>query len=110
MVIATAGVDIIDIRQSNLNTSLAKEIWKGLEVKKGAQRSLPTLILYNTEGLRLFEEITYLDEYYLTNAEIDVLTTHAASIVGRVPANAQLVELGSGLVYPTLNGLIVTYT
>ncbi|WEW57397.1 hypothetical protein PRK78_002864 [Emydomyces testavorans] len=96
MVLAMAGVDIIDIRRNNFNNSLAKEILRGLDVKKGAQRSLPTLLLYNAEGLRLFEEITFLEEYYPTNAEIEVLKTHATNIVERVPENAQLVELGSG--------------
>ncbi|EEP75506.1 conserved hypothetical protein [Uncinocarpus reesii 1704] len=96
MVLPMAGVDIIDIRRSNFNHSLAKEVLDGLRAKDGSQRSLPTLLLYDTEGLRLFEEITYLDEYYLTNAEIEVLTSHAAGIVERVPENAQLVELGSG--------------
>ncbi|KKA16396.1 N-methyltransferase [Rasamsonia emersonii CBS 393.64] len=58
--------------------------------------SLPTVLLYDTRGLRLFEEITYLDEYYLTNAEIEVLTAHARTIAERMPDNAQLIELGSG--------------
>ncbi len=28
-------------------------------------------------GLKIFEEITFLDEYYLTNAEIQALERHA---------------------------------
>ncbi|RAL14979.1 DUF323 domain protein [Aspergillus homomorphus CBS 101889] len=54
------------------------------------------MLLYNDQGLKLFEEITYLDEYYLTNAEIEVLRTHAQRIVARIPDNSQLLELGSG--------------
>lgn len=46
--------------------------------------------------MKLFEDITYLDEYYLTNAEIETLETHAGEIVARFPNNARLVELGSG--------------
>ncbi|KAL2011147.1 hypothetical protein VTN00DRAFT_3865 [Thermoascus crustaceus] len=89
-------VKIIDIRQNDLKFSLAKDIYSGLDPRDGKARSLPTVLLYDTEGLRLFEEITYLDEYYLTNAEIEVLNTHAKSIVERMPDDAQLVELGSG--------------
>jgi len=48
------------------------------------------------KGLRLFEEITYLGEYYLTNAEIQTLKSHASEIIARVPEGARLVELGSG--------------
>lgn len=94
----TGNTEIVDIRGSNLDNSLAREIYRGLDAARGAEKSLPTLLLYNTEGLRLFEEITYLDEYYLTGAEIEVLETHAARIVKQVPENAQLVELGSGFV------------
>jgi len=50
------------------------------------------------KGLKLFEEITYLDEYYLTNAEIDALTRHANALVEHIPAGARIVELGSGCV------------
>lgn len=47
-------------------------------------------------GLKIFEEITYLDEYYLTNAEIEVLKTYADEIAARIPKGSRLVELGSG--------------
>jgi len=50
------------------------------------------------KGLKLFEDITYLDEYYLTNAEIDALTRHANAIIEHIPAGARLIELGSGCV------------
>lgn len=48
------------------------------------------------KGLKLFEDITYLDEYYLTNAEIDSLNKHADAIAEHIPAGARVVELGSG--------------
>jgi uncharacterized SAM-dependent methyltransferase len=44
----------------------------------------------------LFEDITYLDEYYLTNAEIEALKLHAGEIVARIPEGSRLLELGSG--------------
>jgi L-histidine Nalpha-methyltransferase / hercynylcysteine S-oxide synthase len=47
-------------------------------------------------GLKLFEEITYLDEYYLTNAEIEALESHAREIAQRLSEGSRLVELGSG--------------
>lgn len=49
------------------------------------------------------EQITYLDEYYLTNAEIDVLERSADSIANAIPSGSMVVELGSGLV--TVSGL-----
>lgn len=98
-------IDIIDIRQEELELSLGKEIVRGLNPQDGRPRSLPTILLYDTEGLKLFEQITYLEDYYLTNAEIEVLLTHARSIVERIPDNAQLIELGSGCVILETYGL-----
>jgi uncharacterized SAM-dependent methyltransferase len=91
-------VDIVDIHQDNINFSLADYLSNSLNPADGKPPSFPTLLLYDTKGLKLFEKVTYLDEYYLTNAEIEVLTTHAKRIVERIPENAQLVELGSGCV------------
>lgn len=96
--LSSGQVDIIDIHQKDFDNSLAKDIFDGINWREEGERTMPTLLLYDSEGLRLFEEITYLDEYYLTNAEIEVLTTHAKTIVERIPENSQLVELGSGCV------------
>lgn len=41
-------------------------------------------------------QITYLEEYYLTNDEIKVLTNSAASIAQQIPKGAMVIELGSG--------------
>lgn len=51
------------------------------------------------QGLKLFEQITYLEEYYLTDAEIDVLKSSANSIVERIAEGTRLVEFGSGYAF-----------
>ncbi|RDW74477.1 DUF323 domain protein [Aspergillus mulundensis] len=97
MALSPKRVDIVDIRENDMQFSLVSEIEKGLNLSDGARRrSLPTMLLYDSEGLKLFEKITYLDEYYLTNAEIEVLETHSRRLVEKIPSNAQLLELGSG--------------
>ena len=55
-------------------------------------------------GLRLFERVTYLEEYYPTNAEIEVLKSCAESLVQRLPNDCRLIELGSGFVNPLPSG------
>ncbi|KAL5332431.1 C-type lectin protein [Aspergillus crustosus] len=90
------NVDIVDIREDDFHYSLVHEIQKGLNPPHGSPRSLPTMLLYDSEGLKLFEKITYLKEYYLTNAEIEILETHSRRLVEKIPSNAQLLELGSG--------------
>lgn len=92
------AVDIVDIRQNDVQFSLVNEIHAGIDPPAGTPPSMPTMLLYDAVGLKLFEDITFVEEYYLTNAEIEVLQTHARRIAERVPDNAQLLELGSGYV------------
>ncbi|KUJ16343.1 uncharacterized protein LY89DRAFT_586353 [Mollisia scopiformis] len=88
-------VDIIDIRHDAVQINLKEEIFRSLRPQTGPKQ-LPTLILYDERGLQLFEQITYLDEYYLTNAEIDVLKSSAHKIAEAIPAGSMVIELGSG--------------
>ena len=87
--------EIFEILSDKANINLTDQIRAGLYAEKGA-KTLPTLLLYNGAGLQLFEKITYLDEYYLTGAEIDVLNQHADRVAERIPDNAMVLELGSG--------------
>lgn len=41
-------------------------------------------------------QITYLDEYYLTNAEIEVLERNAEEMARNIQAESMVIELGSG--------------
>lgn len=41
---------------------------------------------YDEMGLQLFDEITHLDEYYLTNAERKILQHHADELANIVNA------------------------
>jgi L-histidine Nalpha-methyltransferase / hercynylcysteine S-oxide synthase len=87
---------IIDIRRDTEEHSILQDVKGGLRPDAGKEKTLPTLLLYDVDGLKLFEKITYLDEYYLTNAEIEVLETYADNIADRIKPNSIVVELGSG--------------
>jgi uncharacterized SAM-dependent methyltransferase len=87
---------IIDIRSDTAGFELKKLIKAGLNQQDGDEKTLPTLLLYDNKGLKLFEDITYLDEYYLTGQEIAVLENYADRMAERIPQNAILLELGSG--------------
>ncbi|KAJ3126601.1 hypothetical protein HK098_007356 [Nowakowskiella sp. JEL0407] len=111
-----ADVQIIDIRKtkfSNTEENLQSLIVHSLSTKNVAYedprfrnseksqtsllRSIPTLVLYDDRGLEVFDQITYIPEYYLTNAEIDVFENHADQMVSQyVKDNSVLVELGVG--------------
>ncbi|KAK8051383.1 hypothetical protein PG993_002768, partial [Apiospora rasikravindrae] len=88
-------VDIIDIRQASVEINLKEEIHKLFRPEEGP-RKLPTLLVYDEKGLQLFEQITYLEEYYLTNYEIQVLRRSAAAVAKSIPSGSMVVELGSG--------------
>lgn len=93
----TSRPDIIDIRSDAAGIELKQLVHDGLRAQDGTnEKTLPTLLLYDSKGLKLFEQITYLDEYYLTGEEIEVLGKHADNIAERIPNNALVVELGSG--------------
>jgi len=91
-----SDVSIIDIRRGGLDFSVLDEMRATFCLSKEQEKRIPTLLLYDEQGLKLFEEITYLDEYYLTNAEIEVLTIHADVMASHVSAGSLVVELGSG--------------
>jgi L-histidine N-alpha-methyltransferase len=56
---------------------------------------LPPKWFYDSTGSDLFSQITRLEEYYPTRAELAILREHAMDIAGRSAADT-LVELGSG--------------
>jgi len=89
-------VEIVDIREDREEHSILEDIKSGLRPEDGNLKTLPTLLLYDVEGLLLFEKITYLQEYYLTNAEIDLLEKYATSIADKIQPGSIVVELGSG--------------
>ncbi|UKZ72131.1 uncharacterized protein TrAtP1_013069 [Trichoderma atroviride] len=89
------ALDIIDIQNARVEINLKDEILSQMNPEQGP-RTLPTLLLYDEKGLQLFEDITYLDEYYLTNYEIELLKKSSAEIASKIPQGAMVVELGSG--------------
>ncbi|KAI9683607.1 MAG: hypothetical protein M1829_004911 [Trizodia sp. TS-e1964] len=90
------SADIIDIRRGALEHSILDEIFKKLQPIDGGEKGMPTLLLYDEAGLKLFEDITYLEEYYLTNDEIEVLQRHAGKIADGIQSGSMVIELGSG--------------
>lgn len=98
--------EILDIRRKQTSSSLRKELGEQLRGERSSEKQLPTILLYDERGLKLFEEITYLEEYYLTNAEIEALNIHADSIAKEIPHGAQIIELGSGYATASLRAYI----
>jgi L-histidine N-alpha-methyltransferase len=58
-------------------------------------KTLPSKLFYDAEGVRLFEAITRLPEYYVTRTERALLHQVATQIVSLAPRGATLVEYGA---------------
>ena len=108
---ANATVRIFDIRNCQNGADkpqhdLPNIIVRGLKAPFNA-KTLPTLLLYNERGLRLYDKITTdAPEYYLFGAEEEIFRRHASEIVqimqSRSLASSEstpaqvLLELGAG--------------
>jgi dimethylhistidine N-methyltransferase len=73
--------------------NLLREVQKGLE--QSPKRIHPKFF-YDARGSDLFEQITELPEYYLTQSEIEILRSHGKEIANRLGENLMVVEYGSG--------------
>jgi dimethylhistidine N-methyltransferase len=59
-------------------------------------KRIPPKYFYDSEGSRLFEDITQTKEYYPTRSEHEILRMQAGAMVQHFPTGAALVEFGSG--------------
>lgn len=112
-------IAIVDIRRREIALSIRDEMLASLQPCDGKGKQMPTLLLYDEIGLKLFEAITFLDDvssviqarsclsaqhlmltprmqYYPTNVELDILQTWATEMVKLIKPDSMIVELGSG--------------
>lgn len=66
------------------------------------KKEIPTILLYDEQGLKLFEKITHLPEYYLTSTESAILRDNATDLVAEIGAGSVVLELGSGNLQKTV--------
>ncbi|KAK4938800.1 hypothetical protein LTR10_020807 [Elasticomyces elasticus] len=86
-------IDIIEIKSD------ADEVVLGQETRNSLKSKSPSfhpLLLWDEQGLKYFEAITYAPEYYLTDCEIELLEKHSDEIAQALASDSVLVELGSG--------------
>jgi dimethylhistidine N-methyltransferase len=82
-----------DAADPSCDPDLAAHVLEGLA---RPQKALPSQFFYDARGSALFEQITTLDEYYLTRTEIDLLERHAGDMAALIGARASVIEFGSG--------------
>jgi L-histidine Nalpha-methyltransferase len=75
------------------SASFRDDVVHGLSLPR---KSVPPKYFYDATGAALFDRICDLPEYYLTRAELEILSARAEEIAGILGPGATLVELGSG--------------
>jgi dimethylhistidine N-methyltransferase len=69
------------------------EIIDGLSAE---QKTISPKYFYDERGSQLFDQITRLPEYYLTNTELGIMRDNIDEIASMVGKQASLIEFGSG--------------
>ncbi len=92
---------VIEIPKSNADEKKQAQRQFELDVLKGLShtpKSLPSKYFYDDRGSELFIEIMAQPEYYLTNAEAEILTSRAGDIVSEMgkATKFDIIELGAG--------------
>jgi dimethylhistidine N-methyltransferase len=75
------------------NEGIRRELLDGL---RKPEKSLPSKLFYDEQGSELFEQITKLDEYYLTRAESEIFADCIDGIKDHLGSDVILIEFGSG--------------
>jgi dimethylhistidine N-methyltransferase len=86
---------MLDLVESKLSQHEAfrADVLAGLSQQR---KTLPSRWLYDQRGSELFEEITRLDEYYLTRTETAILRNHADEMAALCGDGVVLLEYGAG--------------
>ena len=79
---ATASVD-----------QFRRDVLKGL---RSTPKRIPCKYFYDAWGSKLFEQICYLPEYYLTRAELEIMEGSAGEMSAWMGPQIRLIEFGSG--------------
>jgi dimethylhistidine N-methyltransferase len=69
------------------------EILSGLQQP---QKTIPSKYFYDERGSLLFDQITHVEEYYLTRAEREIMRQHIDEITDVIGNNSVIIEPGSG--------------
>lgn len=95
--------EIVHLHTDALESAISQQIVDGL-MRPAGEKYMPTMLLYDERGLRLYDDITTeASEYYLFGAEEEILKNKADEIVRamhhgdrEVSTDEVVLELGAG--------------
>jgi dimethylhistidine N-methyltransferase len=85
------GVSVLDLEPAS--SDFLAEAIAGLSA---SPRTLPCKFFYDDRGSELFQEISELPEYYVTRAEMQILTQCRTEIAAQLGPGIELIGLGTG--------------
>lgn len=89
---ASQAVQLYSIRQSGL-LDLKECTINGL---RDSPKSIPSLLLWDNQGLRNFDAWTNAPAYYPKRCEWEILTNYGHDIASQFPGSSVVIELGCG--------------
>ncbi len=87
----TDRLELLDMQPEEI--SFEREVLKGLTA---TPKRIPPKFFYDADGSKLFEQITQLEEYYLTRTELSIIRERSSELSRAIGRNALLVEFGGG--------------
>ena len=75
---------------------MSEEVAALVEGLSRPQKTISPKYFYDEKGSQLFDKITELPEYYLTDAELDIMKTRVDEMAALIGKQASLIEFGSG--------------
>ncbi|KAG6829518.1 hypothetical protein H0H92_004320 [Tricholoma furcatifolium] len=105
--------EIVQLHSEDILADISAQVAEGLSRPAG-QKELPTMLLYDERGLRLYDDITTkAPEYYLFGAEEEILKNKVDEIVQamhhgekQVSTDEVVLELGAGALRKTSHILL----
>lgn len=88
-----AELKLVERDEAGIDPQFRDDVVAGL---REPQKAIPARWLYDRTGSEIFEEITWLPEYYPTRTETALLADHACEIANLVGPGRTVVEFGSG--------------
>ena len=89
--------DVIDIGGSHLSDTFREMLGrKLLKEDRPGQRLLPSALLSDDKGLRIWRQLNRLPDYYQTRDEIHLLEQHGSDIAQHMASGSVVLDLGSG--------------
>lgn len=75
------------------NKQFEQDVLQSLSLE---QKELPSMYFYDTRGCEIYEEIKWLDEYYLPRTEYSILKNRVEELKELLPDVRQVIEYGGG--------------